>query len=386
MLPKGHPTAQLCVGGRQYLPWFVDLADFFWLPLSTTPGASLAGDDRRLAEEVENRRTTSLFALAILHATEAKLAKSAEARVREISGLLLNGLPNPTNPHVIIRLTYRFKIANYNHTQEYADQFDQRLARYSGQGILSTAAQSSSSRESYLQLVAQQINLLPITFEAGLHVLKSGGSCDAKFIGLSEVVAKAVELNAPAKTYEIFTDMILCAVSEGNDDGEPPILIDSAAKILYHVIKAAQGTDGYSVLVMSRWVRYLVQLVLSGPEHESNEASLKLIEEVVEQVLVLATVEHAREEEPKSPNHDANVAGAGLNEAYPAAELAWLATTLFNLGVDFYASQNEVPGSKWARKAVELAGVLETSKGVDGDGGVLASVLRTKMAELGWNA
>jgi hypothetical protein len=227
--------------------------------------------------------------------------------------------------------------------------------------------------------------LLPITFEAGLHVPESEGACDAKFIRLSEVVTKAVELNAPAETYEIFIDMILCAVSEGNYDAEPPVPIYTAAKILYYVIKAAQGTDGYSVLLMSRWVRCLVQLVLSGPEHESKDAGLKLIEEVVEQVLVLATAEHTREAEPENHNHDANMPGAGLSEAYPAAELAWLATTLFNLGVDFYASQREMPGNNWARKAVELADVLETSKGVDGDGGVLASVLRTNMAELGWN-
>lgn len=234
-------------------------------------------------------------------------------------------------------------------------------------------------------LVAWQIHLLPIKFEAGLHIPEQKSARKAKFIRLSEVVTKAVELNAPAKTYSTFIDMILCAVSEGKYNAEPLIPIDTGANILYYTIKVAKGTDGYSVLLMSRWIRCLVQLVLGSSELESKDENLKLVEGVVEQALTLAAGEHAQERDPENHDYDANMPHADVGEAYPAEELEWLATTLFNLGVDCYASQREELGKEWAKRAVELANVLQMSKGVVERGRLLAGMLKTKMTELGWD-
>jgi hypothetical protein len=80
---------------------------------------------------------------------------------------------------------------------------------------------------------------------------------------------------------------------------------------------------------------------------------------------------------------DTEQADAELGAAYPAEELEWLATTLFNLAVDYYAGEEEEQGAEWARKAVKLADILATSWD-GGDGGLLLSVLGRKMAELGW--
>ena len=110
---------------------------------------------------------------------------------------------------------------------------------------------------------------------------------------------------------------------------------------------------------------------------------MKLVEEVVEQAVVLATSGNSQGED-----HGKNtcVPRTELRAAYPAEELEWLATTLFNLAVDYYVGEEEELGKKWAGKAAELADVLATSRGMDGDGGLLASVLRGKMNELGWSA
>lgn len=100
---------------------------------------------------------------------------------------------------------------------------------------------------------------------------------------------------------------------------------------------------------------------------------------------MLAAAENARKEDAENHDQDTNRPDADLGEAYPAEELEWLATTLLNLGVDFYASQREELGKKWVRKAVELASVLQTSKDVGEKRGLLVSMLKVKMSGLGWD-
>jgi len=106
-------------------------------------------------------------------------------------------------------------------------------------------------------------------------------------------------------------------------------------------------------------------------------------EEVVEQAIVLASAGNLQVQERKEHGNGAEQADAELGVAYPADELEWLATILFNLAVDYYVGEKEERGAKWARKAVELAHILATSWDAD-DGGLLVSVFRGKMAELGW--
>jgi hypothetical protein len=84
----------------------------------------------------------------------------------------------PQEPDLLrLSLTPRSKIANYYHAREHAHLFDQHLGLFSGQDGLSIASRPSSSKESYPQLVAQQINLLPIKFEVGLHVPEKESVC-----------------------------------------------------------------------------------------------------------------------------------------------------------------------------------------------------------------
>jgi hypothetical protein len=112
--------------------------------------------------------------------------------------------------------------------------------------------------------------------------------------------------------------MILSAVSGGERNAKPLIPLDTAADILHYLIRAAQGAEGYSILLTSRWIRCLVRLVVGGSNHESQNTSLKLVEEVVEQALVLATAENARKEDAENDDQDTNMPDADLGEAYPA--------------------------------------------------------------------
>jgi hypothetical protein len=99
------------------------------------------------------------------------------------------------------------------------------------------------------------------------------------------------------------------------------------------------------------------------------------MEEVIERVILLATIRKGKREEQ---GKDTEMLDAELGAAYPAEELEWLATTLFNLAVDYYVVDEEL-GKKWARKAVELADVLATSRVAHRNEELLASVLKGKM-------
>ena len=66
-------------------------------------------------------------------------------------------------------------------------------------------------------------------------------------------------------------------------------------------------------------------------------------------------------------------------DRYPSVELEWLATTAFNLGVDYYVNENDAKAKVWAEKALSLTEWVE-------DGGNLKSSLMEKYSQLVWPA
>jgi hypothetical protein len=226
--------------------------------------------------------------------------------------------------------------------------------------------------------------LLPIEFEAAIHGSTTPASHNAQYDRLSNIITETLELNAPARIYAIFVDMVLCAVSRGDHNTEPLISTDTAAKLLRQLISTARETEGYGALQASRWIRCVLQLVISGSEQGIENENMVLVEEVVGQAIVLAATGASRKRERGGHGDVANMPQAEVGAAYPAEELEWLSTTLFNLAVDYYVGEEEELGKKWARIAVELANRLATSPDVNGDGGLLARVLRGKMIALGW--
>jgi hypothetical protein len=69
----------------------VDLANSCQIALRASQDASTVGKRGPLLEELKKGRAISLFALAMLHTTEARVAPSADSKVRDGLGLF----PNP---------------------------------------------------------------------------------------------------------------------------------------------------------------------------------------------------------------------------------------------------------------------------------------------------
>lgn len=323
---------------------------------------------------MRKRNANPLFALATLHAIEARTARSAEARVCESPSVPLQC---PVLPHLSLT---SFKVGKYNDARQYVHLFGQHLEPCPGHNGRYTTPESRTSKEDYSLHLARQINLLPIEFEAKLHVPDEENACNAKFDRLSDAITKALKLNALAKTYELLGDMILCSVLEDQNSTKSLISADTAAKLLRQLISATRGTEGYDIQQASRWIRSIVQLVVSASEQGIASGKISLMEEVIEQATVLATIGSSRNGKREELGKDAKVLDS---EPYPAEELEWLAPTLFNLAVDYYVADEEGLGKKWARKAVKFADVLAMSRGADGNEELLASVLKEKMIELG---
>jgi hypothetical protein len=65
-------------------------------------------------------------------------------------------------------------------------------------------------------------------------------------------------------------------------------------------------------------------------------------------------------------------------DRYPPVELEWLATTAFNLAVDYYVQENDGKAKIWAEKALSLTEWVE-------DGGGLKDSLMEKYSALVWS-
>lgn len=71
---------------------FVDLTNLCQVALCASQDAPTADERGPLLENLKKRQAISLFALAMLHTTEARAAPSADCQVRGDPGLLSNSL------------------------------------------------------------------------------------------------------------------------------------------------------------------------------------------------------------------------------------------------------------------------------------------------------
>ena len=267
----------------------------------------------------------------------------------------------------------------------------------------------------------RKLALNPIAFEAHLHIPDSNyefsrtkdinatsdyvDSCQDR--RLEHQILRARCEGVPAKTYALFADMVISAVSGGGgqDSADPLISVELAVNLLRRIISAVRAASRYDIVQASRWIRCIVQLVIDGRNMSgrsiggstevvnSVQTTLQIVQEVVDQAIVLAVdakrqpKQDGQQRQPIEPDSDVEMqdtdANAAILSSYPAEELEWLATTLFNLAVDLFIYENEDGAKQWSRKAVEVADVLAAN--VDGDRGMLARVLRGKVVELGWS-
>ena len=244
---------------------------------------------------------------------------------------------------------------------------------------------------------------------------------------LFTIISKAQHVSAPRKTYALFADIVLSSIYPVQHDADSHkttssssiLQLPTAATLLTRIIVKARISPDYDTIRASRWIRCLVQLCLDH-HHEKSKAGnrhsqtatadqpppLTIAEDITAQAITLAR-QSLRETDKTSGGQEIRPP-----PLYPAEELEWLSTTLFNLGIDWYVSKEkpdhnnnngndhnhadveeaeraeaQAQAKKWTRIAVELADALADYPREDGgDAGLLAGVLRRKISEgLGWD-
>lgn len=284
--------------------------------------------------------------------------------------------------------------------------------------------------------------LLPLEFEAAMHQYLNVHDSTAPINHeqlLSAIISKAHHRSVPRKTYALFADQVLSKTlphppvrnDERNVDPVFLLPLPMAATLLIQIISIIRTLPDYDSIRASRWIRCLVQLCLDRQrqrqQHQANPTSdggddsnhqvsedddppHRILEEIIFQAIALS----------RQYLQDRAERGGGRQRSdplYPAEELEWLATTLFNLGLDLYVvagkqlkaddasmlsdggkkhkvvhADVDKGAKKWIGLAMRIADILgdypaeEVEGGTEsGDRGLLSRVLRRKVREgLGW--
>ena len=232
-----------------------------------------------------------------------------------------------------------------------------------------------------LQIIDRKINLFPAQFEALLELDRFSGTTNE--VALIQVIQQAQNARAPLKTFSLIVDLIISAVLQGSiasqshDDRISPckLSLPCAVTLLRKIIDEVRNLDQYDIPQASRWIRCVLQLVLDArPAGILDQVSSKLLDEITTQAVSLA--------------RSSQSTGSANGMAYPADELEWLATVLFNLALDVVATGQADSGDdaqRWAKRAIEIAGILAVG-GYDaaGNPGALLSQLQDRCKRLGW--
>jgi len=359
------------------------------------------------------RHAHQSYVRAVLYTTQARAADSSWS---------LNNMP---------RTAYHSRTApspGQMHPALYARVID--MAKELKQAIRDFETASSCPPIDFMtDLRKKHLALMPLAFEAALYINDSmnDNEPDSQDPGtLTQLIEEAYSCGAPPKTYALFADMTLSAVTaDGSTERKSPpqLPISKAADLLRAIISAVRSLPAYDVVQASRWIRCIVQMILDRrPPQQSqptlntdmdsrkdtsvDDTNLSLVNEVVAQALILARDAAAHNKsQAQWRAQESKAEKTPTTKSYPSEELEWLATSLFNLAVDLYVAERENLAKKWAEKALEVADLLALpvlsalpagsiggggaggagSGSVEaGDGGMLAGVMRGKMEKLGW--
>lgn len=179
----------------------------------------------------------------------------------------------------------------------------------------------------------KHITLLAYDFEAAAR-LKSWDD-------LSKIIAECQLFN-DTSVFATLADIVLASEA-------PSEVIASG---LQQIINATWQIKTINIEKLSRWIRCLVSQAFG-----SNTGTA---EKILDQAItIVENTNNTSEEEV----------------AYPAEELEWLATTVFNRAIDFYCSCSDIECRRWAEKALVLGGLCK-------DDGLLHGVLQEKYQSL----
>lgn len=282
------------------------------------------------------------------------------------------------------------------------------------------------------ELHARLCTVLPLGFEALLQMNNANDGQNHELmiyddLSFTQIIDKAVKIEAPPKVYALLADLVLCAATTKEEDNiqkQAVLSIGQAIKILSKIVQAVRNLQAYDINQAARWIRCIVQLIIDHGnvlsdtnmdfETSSNGAATSstsnLLKSVIDQAIMLArsaaeaaelscppdktrtTTDHEGDidmsNHVNNNNNKKRKSTSSHHEhetsLHPPDELEYLATILFNMAVDFYVAGNEDQAKWYAGKAVEMADVLALPQAEGEDKGMLAKVLRQKTGSLGW--
>ncbi|RMD44146.1 hypothetical protein DV735_g955, partial [Chaetothyriales sp. CBS 134920] len=252
------------------------------------------------------------------------------------------------------------------------------------QQLLDDAAGASTANvypQNLNDLHGKVTDLLPLVFEALIFISNAHAAEKGSFdeANLTEVVDKASRLEAGPKVYASFAHSLLSCFLDQELNDRAGIPLSYALHLLQKVIEAMTSRDDYDIDQAARWIRCVVQIVL---EHRDGHEHLSLVQTTVDQALDLARSAAAE------PNSKAVHQKAGPRQLYPAEELHWLSSALFNLGIDLYCKPDRQAAQLWMENAIKVAEMMTATvnRQDSGDASVsvsLAKTMRSRMAKLG---
>jgi hypothetical protein len=287
----------------------------------------------------------------------------------------------------------------------------------------STAA-DHTTKELIEGTTQKQVVLTPLAFEALLFMQWSSttgapeqGPTVVDETSLKQIVDQTMALNPPQKIFSIFADMVLSAgtgklrQSDPGLSGPPVLPASSTVNLLAKLITGLRNCPSYDAAQGAKWIRCMIQVVLDQRETAPAEEMKSLSADSPDIAAVVSHCKKSLSTLAKLTEHA--LVFARSNNTYPAEELQWLATTLFNLAIDLYLipsssscgspdgtsmpetgerKESETDGvtrpESWAKRAVEFAEVLALNASAankDEDAAMLARTLRERCHRFKWD-
>lgn len=285
---------------------------------------------------------------------------------------------------------------------------------YALQSALNNDSDVPQTDATKADLVSKTTTLLPLAFEAHLFntLSDTAGGATVDELSLTKLIDDIPHLTPSSKPYALLADLILSSATSTHD--MPTHLpIHVATTLIGRLITVMRSQEDYDTVKAARWIRCVVQMVLDSPlDRDYGDDHLALITPIAIEAANLARSRSSSSESSRAPpvqeTNDTVDSAPQVQRAidcYPADELQWLSTVLFNRAVDLCVASDthdnqgtfeadDIPNDtaeanaapvRWAERAVAVAdalGQMPTATG--GDGGRLARVLRQNGARIGW--
>ncbi|KIW65046.1 hypothetical protein PV04_07333 [Phialophora macrospora] len=358
----------------------------------------------------------SKYIQAILSTVQAR-STTPLSTTEDLPKTSYSGKAPPCSPTDIKLTLYRNVFNNYT-------QIHSHISTLHG-----STATNHTTKEVTGGTTQKQIVLAPLAFEALLFMQRSStyggpeqGPTAIDEPSLKQIIDQAMALNPPQKTFSIFADMVLSAGTgklyqpDPGMSGPPVLPASTTVNLLGKLITGLRSYPSYDAAQGAKWIRCMIQVVLDQLE---TRAPKEMKSSSSDSPDIAAAETHFKKNLStlaKLTQHA--LIFARSNNTYPAEELQWLATMLFNLAIDLYltssssssastsgfpdgTSKPETGESKatesdgdtqpepWAKRAVEFAEVLALNTSTRNKGGddvaMLVRTLRERCHRFKWD-